>query len=251
MDMMELKSIALHEGTDPPDGPWPKHASSEYVAARRSLLDAEMALRDRVEEVAALRRALPPGALLADYEFMEGPPDLEEPDSGRPVSLAGLFGDHDPLVVYHLMFHPDDDESCPSCALWVDGLHGVSHHIERNAAFAVIAKAPLPKLRAWARHRGWDGLRIVSSHGNSFNEDLQVEGPRGGQWPVVSVFVRDGDGVRHFVSQHADPPDRRGRGIDLLSPVWNVLDLLPQGRGEWLPDNGYPGRSRGLAANPA
>jgi predicted dithiol-disulfide oxidoreductase (DUF899 family) len=23
------------------------------------------------------------------------------------------------------------------------------------------------------------------------------------------------------------------RGIDLLSPVWHVLDLTPRGRGEW------------------
>ena len=31
----------------------------------------------------------------------------------------------------------------------------------------------------------------------------------------------------------------RRRGIDLLSPVWNLLDLTPEGRGEWLPSLAY------------
>jgi predicted dithiol-disulfide oxidoreductase (DUF899 family) len=27
--------------------------------------------------------------------------------------------------------------------------------------------------------------------------------------------------------------DVNERGIDLMSPVWNLLDLTPQGRGDW------------------
>jgi predicted dithiol-disulfide oxidoreductase (DUF899 family) len=64
----------------------------------------------------------------------------------------------------------------------------------------------------------------------------------------VSVFSRQGDQVRHVVTESADFPDRTGRGIDLLSPVWNVLDLVPGGRGEWMPDNTYPGPTRGAPA---
>jgi hypothetical protein len=47
--------------------------------------------------------------------------------------------------------------------------------------------------------------------------------------------------------QSADHPDRAGPGggIDLLSPVWNVFDLLPEGSDDWLPDNPYPGSTRG------
>jgi predicted dithiol-disulfide oxidoreductase (DUF899 family) len=59
------------------------------------------------------------------------------------------------------------------------------------------------------------------------------------------VFAREGERVRHVLTEGADFPDRSGRGIDLLSPVWNVLDLLPAGRGEWTPDNTYPGATRG------
>lgn len=236
-----LKSITLNSGTEAPQL-WPDGASEDYAGARLALLEAEQALRDQRASVSRLRRLLPPGAVLPAYELTEASgPDGEE----RPVTLQELFGDHDTFVVYHFMFHPDDDEACPMCSLWIDGLHGVSHHLTRRAAFVVIGKAPIAKLRGWARRRGWDGLRIVSSYGTSFNPDLNVEGPKGGQWPAVSVFVRDGDSVRHFFTECARYPDGAEGGMDQVSPVWNVFDLLPEGRGDWLPDNIYPGRGRG------
>jgi predicted dithiol-disulfide oxidoreductase (DUF899 family) len=244
-DWMQLKSIALWDGVDLPERLWPDDASDEYVAARRALAEAEMSLRDQAEEVARLRRALPPGAVVGDYALTEGPRDLTRDEPVLATTPRELFGGHDELVVYHLMFHPDDDDACAMCALWVDGLHGVSHHITRRAGLAVIGKAPLDKLRRFARRRGWDGLRIVSSHGTSFNADLAVEAPNGAQVPAVSTFVREGDEVRHVQTRPADYPDGSVRGMDLISPVWNVFDLLPSGRGEWLPDNTYPGRTRG------
>jgi predicted dithiol-disulfide oxidoreductase (DUF899 family) len=30
------------------------------------------------------------------------------------------------------------------------------------------------------------------------------------------------------------------RGIDLLSPIWHMLDLTPQGRGDWYTKLEYP-----------
>jgi predicted dithiol-disulfide oxidoreductase (DUF899 family) len=233
----ELKSITLHVETDPTPL-WASRAGDEHRAARRALLDAELALRDQAEAVAAQRRALPPGPALPEYTFAEGPRDLDADGPSGAVTLAELFGEHDELVVYHLMFHPDDDAACAMCSMWVDGFRGVAAHLERRVALAVIAKAPLDKLRAFGRHRGWYGLRLVSAFDEpAFLTDLGVEGSRGGQFPAVSVFVRDGDRVRHSYIQGADFPDRTGRGIDLLSPVWSVLDLVPSGRGEWLPDN--------------
>jgi predicted dithiol-disulfide oxidoreductase (DUF899 family) len=130
----------------------------------------------------------------------------------------------------------------------VDGFHGVAHHLARHAAVAVVAKAPIGKLRGWALRRGWDGLRVLSSHGTDFNADLRAEHPGGEQRPMISVFVRDSAGVRHFYTLPANFLDNAERGIDLLSPVWNVLDLLPGGRGDWYAENDYPGRDRGTIA---
>jgi predicted dithiol-disulfide oxidoreductase (DUF899 family) len=225
---------------------WPRSASAGYVAARQELLRAERALSDHVERVAAQRRALPPGPWLADYLFDEGPGRLDEDTPVVPATLPDLFGPHDTLVLYHLMFSPDADSACPMCSMWVDGLHGVAHHLARRTALAVVARAPLPRLREWGRRRGWAGLRLLSSFRTTFNVDMGVEGAQGEQHPAFSVLVRDGGRVRHFYTMQASfSPTERERGIDLLSPVWQVLDLLPQGRGDWYAGNAYAGPSRG------
>jgi predicted dithiol-disulfide oxidoreductase (DUF899 family) len=228
---------------------WPSAASAEYVAAREKLLEAERMLRDSIESVAAARRALPPGPVLAEYVFAEGPPDLGLAEPVSSPTLSEVFGDHDTLVIYHLMFAADADEACPMCSMWVDGLHGVSHHLSRHTAFAVVAKAPLRRLRAWGLRRGWDGIRLLSSHDNTFNTDLHAE-DTDGQRPGISVFVKDGGRVGHFYTVHAGfSAAEPERGIDLYSPVWQVLDLLPQGRGAWYAANTYAGRDRGDGAH--
>jgi len=33
--------------------------------------------------------------------------------------------------------------------------------------------------------------------------------------------------------------DIKERGLDLLTPVYNILDLIPQGRGDWYAELGY------------
>ncbi|WP_433528554.1 DUF899 family protein [Micromonospora sp. CA-263727] len=230
----------MDETTGPPPLPmWPAGADSSYVTARQRLAEAERRLRDEVERVAAARRQLPLGAPVADHALTEGPADLTTAGPLRATRLSALFGAHRTLVVYHLMFHPDADAACPMCSLWVDGFHGVVHHLRQHTAFAVVAKAPATKLRAWGARRGWDGLRLLSSYETSFNADLRAEHPNGDQRPMISVLVRTG-GVRHFYSQPANFVDGAERGIDLLSPVWNVLDLLPDGRGDWYAGNTYP-----------
>lgn len=229
-----------------PAGLWPDSAPDDYRAARTALWHAERDLCAALEAVAAARRALPPGGLLGDYAFREGPedPGLDEPS--RTTRLVDLFGDHDTLVVYHLMFGRDAREACRMCSMWVDGLHGVSHHLARHTAFAVVAEADVPELRAWGRRRGWDGLRLVSASGTTFGRDLGAVRPDGALRPGLSVLRREDGGVRHFYTAFADWTDsEKERGIDLYSPVWQVLDLLPQGRGDWYAANDYAGRLRG------
>ncbi|MFV2088390.1 DUF899 family protein [Micromonospora sp. LOL_021] len=220
---------------------WPDSASSEYQRARRDLLVAEQQLRDQIERVAAQRRALPPGPVLGEYLFTEGPADLNSDGPITQSSLGQLFGDQQVLVIYHMMFGPKDDEACEMCSMWLDGLNGVSPHIRQNAAFVTVAKAPVEKVRGWARKRGWSRLRIVSSFGSTFNADLKVEDPGSEmQFPAISVLSRDGETVRHFYTiQAIFPTDESGRGLDLYSSVWQILDLLPGGRGDWYASNNY------------
>ncbi|TVT60494.1 DUF899 domain-containing protein [Amycolatopsis rhizosphaerae] len=219
----------------PPDVLVPARADERYRAARIDLLRRERALRDHAEEVAAARRALPPGPVLDDYRFEE-----ETRDGRRWPRLGELFGEHRTLVVYHLMFPKGASEACPMCSMWVDGLQGVHRHLAQHTALAVVAGAEPGDLRAWGRRRGWHDLRLLSCGETTFNSDLGAETEAGAPRPAFSVLLKEGEDVRFFYTVHASfPPDGAERGIDLLSPVWQVLDLLPQGRGGWYAGNDY------------
>jgi predicted dithiol-disulfide oxidoreductase (DUF899 family) len=211
--------------------------SQEYLAKREEVRLAEIELRNARERVAELRRQLPPGPIVADYEFVEGPMSLDEGDApARKVRLSELFTAPDrSLVIYHLMYGKQQTTPCPMCTAWIDGFNGIAHHLAQNVDFAIIAAAEVPELRAYARHRRWNKLRLLSAGESSFKYDLGSEDAEGHQDSTISVFTRETDGtVRHFYSAHPRlAEDIKERGIDELSPIWNVLDLTPQGRGTW------------------
>ena len=220
--------------------------SADYQQRRAELLAAELALKDQVERVAALRRALPLGMRVPDYVFREGPMDLSrnDPADFRDVRLADLFTDgHDTLIIDHLMFAAADPEPCVMCSMWADGYSAVTPHVMQRASFALVAKAEISKLRGFARQRGWDHIRLLSSHDNTFNRDFGMENDDGTQNPGLSVFTRTPDGaVYHRYTIGAEFDEHNNRGIDPYSPVWNLFDLMPQGRGDWYPNHDYMGR---------
>jgi predicted dithiol-disulfide oxidoreductase (DUF899 family) len=211
--------------------------SREYLAKREELRLAEIELMLQRERVAELRRHLPQGAAIQDYRFEEGPRDLNAGDApARTVRLSELFTQPDrSLVIYHLMYGKRQTKPCPMCTAWCDGANGVTHHLAQNLDFAVLAAADLPALRAHARARGWDRLRLLSAGNSTFKYDLGSENAEGQQDSAISVFTRDGDGtLRHFYTAHPwMAADVKERGIDLLAPIWHFLDLTPQGRGNW------------------
>ena len=86
-------------------------------------------------------------------------------------------------------------------------------------------------LRAHARARGWDRLRLLSCAENTLKVDLGSEDEAGHQDSTISVFTLDPDGTpRHFYTAHPHlSDDIKQRGIDLLTPAWHLLDLTPQG----------------------
>jgi predicted dithiol-disulfide oxidoreductase (DUF899 family) len=217
--------------------------SEEYLTKREELRLAEIELMRQRERCAELRRRLPEGAIVQDYIFEEGPADLDAGDTPiRAVRLSELFtGSDRSLVVYQFMYGKKQTSPCPMCTLWIDGLNGVAHHLAQNVDVAIIAAADPPALRKHGRTRGWDKLRLLSSGTSTFKYDLGSEDREGNQDSTVSVFTRDSDGtLRHFYSAHPSMAnDIKERGLDLLTPVWNILDLTPQGRGDWYAELGY------------
>ena len=202
--------------------------TERYRTARDELLRAEIELRRRTEQVAALRRALPTGGEVpVDYVFAG--------DDGE-VKLSELFGEHDTLVLYNFMFGPSMAEPCPMCSSFLDGIEGNALPIQERTALVVVARTAMARIRAFADKRGWKRLRLVSSADNDFNRDYFGEDEAGKQQPMLHVFTRIGGPVRHFWSselQFVPPePGQNERHIDAMWPLWNVLDTTPGGRGE-------------------
>ena len=205
--------------------------ANDRKARSRKLIKEEIGLKKQLEKVAAKRRALPPGEpVKEDYVFDEG--------AGRKVKLSQLFkGGKNELLIYHYMFAPKDKRPCPMCTMWCDGYDRIEPYVRKRANFALVTKAPINRLREWARGRGWKNIRLLSSFGNTFNRDFGVEDRKEEQSPAISVFTKDKNGtVRHFYQKFALMSPAHWRGIDQLSPVWNLLDLLPSGRGDWHPN---------------
>lgn len=205
-----------------------------YREARDRLLAAEIELRRHIEEVAALRRALPPGAQVPqDYEF--------EQDGGREVRLSQLFAPgKNSLLVYSFMYGPQMEAACPMCTAFLDSLDGAAPHVQQRTNLVVVAKSPIERIRAYARERGWRNLRLLSSSGNSYNRDYHGESADGREMPSMNVFVRREGEVRHFWhSELLYGPVEEGqnmRHMDLAWPLWNLLDMTPEGRGsDWYP----------------
>jgi predicted dithiol-disulfide oxidoreductase (DUF899 family) len=234
------------ERTDPMSVTFPGE-SAEYRAARDQLLEQETELRRAIEAVAAARRELPPGGVVAeDYVFHGAGADGTPTD----VRLSELFAPRrDTLVIYSFMFPraPDEDEPCPSCTQFLDSFDGVVEHAGQRVNVAVVAKAPLPRILAHARDRGWRRLRLLSSADNDYNRDYHAESADGSrqQLPMLNVLRRDGDTIRHFWGSEllfapADP-GQDPRHAETIDPLWNLFDFTPEGRGaDWYPALSYP-----------
>ena len=117
--------------------------------------------------------------------------------------------------------------------------------MNQRVNFFVVAKSPIQRIRNVARERGWKHLRLLSSEGNTYNHDYHGEDEKGDQTPALNVFTRRDGKIYHFYNTELmfappDPP-HDPRHVDLIWPLWNLLDFTPEGRGtNWRPKLSYP-----------
>jgi predicted dithiol-disulfide oxidoreductase (DUF899 family) len=215
--------------------------SMEYRTARDRLLEQEKELRRVTEAVAAARRELPSGGVVPEDYVFEG-----EGADGAPtkVTFSELFAPgKDTLFTYNMMFPraPDEDLPCPSCTQFLDSFDGVAEHAAQRINVAVVVKTELPRALDHAKTRGWTRMRFLSSAGNTFNRDYHGETDDGSQQlPMLNVFHRDGDTIRHFWGSellYAPPePGQDPRHGETIDPLWNLFDFTPEGRStDWYP----------------
>ncbi|MGE3875248.1 MAG: DUF899 domain-containing protein [Parvibaculaceae bacterium] len=208
---------------------------NEWVAERKSLLARERELTRLGDEIAAARRALPWVLVGEDYVF--------DTPAGRRT-LAELFDGRSQLLVQHFMLGPGWEEGCPSCSYMADHSDGMTVHLaNRDVTLIAVSRAPLAEIERFRRRMGWR-FPWVSSHGSGFNYDFGVsftpeEVAKGAvgynygtsphvhdELPGISVFFKDAAGeVFHTYSTYA-------RGVEVMMGTYNMLDLMPKGRGE-------------------
>ena len=212
--------------------------SVSYAKARAGLLACEIDLQRRIDALAEQRRKLPPGpAIKTEYRFHDM--------NGEIVSLAELFGERETLVVYFWMYGPERERPCPMCTNLLGPVDANAADIAQRVALVVAGRSPVERQMAFAQERGWRHLRFVQTDGDGFALDFGGLDPDSGyEYPAMLVFRKDGDAVRLFwmaemTGEMTDPgKDPRG-GVD-LAPLWGVLDLTPEGRGEsWYPKLSY------------
>jgi predicted dithiol-disulfide oxidoreductase (DUF899 family) len=210
----------------------PVVSEAEWQAARDALLVKEKEHMRASDALAAERRRLPMVRIDKDYV-------LEGPDG--EARLVDLFEGRRQLLLYHFMFGPNQDAGCDGCSMFVDQISHPAHLHARDTSFALVSRAPLPKLEAYRKRMGWT-IPWYSSFNSDFNVDFGVspETPQADKYQDgesfgLSIFLRDGDSVyrTYFTSL---------RGVEALGTVWTFLDLTPLGRQEDWEDSpeGWP-----------
>ena len=207
---------------------------AEWLVARKEFLKKEKEFTRLRDELSRQRRELPWVKVEKSYTF-EGPNGV--------VTLGDLFAGRGQLFVYHFMFGPGWEQGCPSCSFLADTFDGATIHLaQRDTAFAAISRATLPEIEVFKKRMGWR-FPWVSSNGSDFNYDFRVsftpEEMASGkpiynfetitfpseEGPGASVFIRRDGQIYHTYSSYA-------RGLDILIPTYNMLDMTAKGRDE-------------------
>jgi predicted dithiol-disulfide oxidoreductase (DUF899 family) len=211
--------------------------SPAYAAARQALLAEEIEVRRHRTRVADQRRALPPGPVIEkDYRFVDA--------DGAELGLIDLFGDHDTLVTYFWMYGPQRARPCPMCTNLLGPLNGNAADIKQRAALKILGRSTVERQRAFAAERGWADLDFLQTLGDDYARDLGVLTPEGDEYPALVVYRREGGHVRLFwageISGEMADPGQDPRGAVDIAPLWNILDLTPEGRApDWYPKLSY------------
>jgi predicted dithiol-disulfide oxidoreductase (DUF899 family) len=206
----------------------------EWLAARKKFLAREKEFSRQRDELSRLRRELPWEKVEKKYVF-EGANGTE--------TLADLFDGRSQLLVYQFMFGPGWKEGCPSCSFLADAFDAIHPHItQRDTTFVAVSRATLPEIEAFKKRMGWK-FKWVSSNGTDFNYDYKVSFSKdevasgkplynygtipayGEEAPGASAFIKQGEEVFHTYSTYA-------RGLDILLPMYNWIDLTAKGRDE-------------------
>ena len=100
---------------------------------------------------------------------------------------------------------------------------------------AIVARAPIQQVTAFAHNKGWKHVKLLSAANTTFRRDYGGDGADGEPVPIMTVFKRDPDGTirLHWASELVLAPPDPGqdmRHLGTVEPLWTLFDLTPGGR---------------------
>jgi len=202
-----------------PSGRPPVVDLATWQAARDELLVREKAHTRAGDAIAAARRRLP-------MVELDGTVEVVGPDG--PVPFLDLFEGRDELVVYKHMWYDGAPHQgqCEGCTMSAWALRDALYLNARGVSFAIVTTGPWAEVAPYLEFMGytqpWYSVRDLAA-------------PLGDDMGSFACYLRDGHRV--FLTSTTT-----GRGTEVASGVFALLDMTPYGRGEAWQDNpeGWP-----------
>lgn len=204
--------------TSNPTGKPPIVDMATWEAERKALLIREKAHTREGDAIAAARRRLP---------MVEIDGTVEVVGADGPVPFINLFKGRNELLIYQHMWWDGAPHQgqCEGCTMAVWHLDHTYLNV-RGVSFAVVTVGRWDEVAPYVEFMGytepWYSVRDVAP-------------PIGGDMGHIVSFLRDGERV--FLTYSTT-----GRGNEVFSPPFALLDMTPYGRGEAWQDTpeGWP-----------
>lgn len=208
---MGTKTIAVPEIVD----------RTTWQAARETLLAREKAHTHDGDAIAAARRRMP--MVEVDREItLVGP--------NGPVPLLDVFEGRNQLIAYYHMWHDGRPaaEQCEGCTFFNGQVRELSYLHSRDITYATFCQGPYDESIRYRDFMGWDVPWYSVQH---CADELLAGRP----FFLMAGYLRHDDRVFETYSTS-------GRGFEVMSPSYGLMDMTVYGRNETWEDSpaGWP-----------
>lgn len=194
-----------------------------WQAELDKLLVREKAHTREGDAIAAARRRLP---------MVEVDPAITVTGPKGPTTLLEVFEGRKQLIVYYHMWHNGNpaEGQCEGCTFFNGQVRELSYLHSRDVTYATFCQGPFEESNRYREFMGWD-VPWYSPGGSS---DALLAGRHYG---LLVCYVREGDRVFETYCN-------TGRGAEVMSPTYGLLDMTVYGRQEFFEDSpaGWPKR---------
>ena len=183
-----------------------------WQARLDALLVKEKAHTRTGDALAAERRRLP---------MVEIDPKITLIGAGGPVPLLDVFEGRSQLITYFHMWHEGKPaaEQCEGCTFFTTHIEELSYLHSRDITYATFCQGPYEESARYREFMGWT-LPWYSVPGASASQLLA-----GRAFGMLVCYLRDGNKVYETYWT-------TGRGVEVMSPSYGLMDLTPYGRQE-------------------